>query len=193
MKREKARKRGPSLVHRTTPDLLRPSDPVRLVHHHLSACDLRRIRECGLQALLAQPGRCDPTRLVGLRRGVEEADGAHDAVADLEEVVAGEAGQLAQLRREALVDLLGELVGATLVDTLVTSDGGMHVVLLAVTFRAENPLFASSRCTAARCDSRRGTSEPRRLPWGLRALSTLADFLTTWIYGTTFSYVNYVG
>src|SRR5690348_13402359 len=113
--------RGPLL---SKPDgvrarLLRADDSVRLVHDHLSAGDLRRIRKGCLQLLVAHPGGCDATRLVALGRSLEEPNRAHDAVAGLDEVVALEARQLAQAGHETLVDHLGELVGATLVDTLV--------------------------------------------------------------------------
>jgi hypothetical protein len=59
-------------------------------------------------------------------RGVKEADGANDAVLGLDQVVAVEAGQLAQGRQEAVVSLLDELLGAALVDRLVASNGGKH-------------------------------------------------------------------
>ena len=60
------------------------------------------------------------------------ADGAHDAVAGLDEVVAAEPLHLAEAGYQLLVDLLDELVGAALVDAFVASDGGMHMVLLAL-------------------------------------------------------------
>ena len=42
--------------------------------------------------------------------GLEEADGGHDAVAGIDEVIAAEARQLAQAGHQGLVDLLDELV-----------------------------------------------------------------------------------
>src|SRR5207247_5108897 len=136
--REGPQPRGPS---RLTLDglearllrLLCPDESVLLVHDHLSVSDLGRIRKCRLQLLLAHPGGCDATRLVGLRRSLEEPDRTHDAVAGLDDVVALEARQLAQAGHEALVDLLCQLVGATLVDTLVASNSAMHVMLPTVT------------------------------------------------------------
>jgi hypothetical protein len=50
----------------------------------------------------------------------------------LDEVVTLEAGHLAQAWQQALVDLPGQLLCAILVDALVPSDGGMHMVLLTV-------------------------------------------------------------
>src|SRR5205823_2079837 len=99
----------------------------------------RRIRKRRLQLLLAHPGGCNASRLVGLPRSVEDADGAHDAVAGLDEVVALEARQLAQAGDQGLADLLGQLVGATRVDTLVASNGGMHVLLPTVTVQGGEP------------------------------------------------------
>ena len=48
------------------------------------------------------------------------------------EVVAGKPGELAKLRHERLVDLAGDLVHAGRVDAFVTTNGGMHVMLLTV-------------------------------------------------------------
>jgi hypothetical protein len=89
------------------------------VHDDLSARDLRRIRECPLQLLVTHPRRCDARRLVGLCRCLEEADGTHDAVTGLDEVVTAEARHLGQAGQQVLADVLDELVGATLVDSLV--------------------------------------------------------------------------
>jgi hypothetical protein len=61
---------------------------------------------------------------------LEEAEGADDALTGLDQVVAGEAGELAQVRDERLVDLGCELVRAGGVDTLVATNGRMHVLLL---------------------------------------------------------------
>ena len=61
---------------------------------------------------------------------LEETERAQDAVAGLDQVVAGEAGELAKLRDERLVDLAGDLVRAGRVDAFVTTNGGMHVMLL---------------------------------------------------------------
>ena len=80
---------------------------------------------------------------------LEEADGAHDAVAGIDEVIAAEARQFAQARREALVDLLDEICDAALVDRLVASDGGIHVMVPTVSFSVENSIEASW-CVRAR-------------------------------------------
>src|SRR6476646_776723 len=95
-------RRGPSLP---TSRGLRPDGSVGLVEDDLAVRDLRRILEDRLELLVAHPLGCDTSRLVGLRRGVEEADRAHDALAGVDQEVAAEAGQLAQARRQALVDL----------------------------------------------------------------------------------------
>src|SRR5207253_2340938 len=72
-------------------------------------------------------------------RRIEEANRGHDAVAGLDQEVAVEPGQLAQLRDQVLVDLLRQLVGAADVDTLVASHGGMHVLLLTSLIRVGEP------------------------------------------------------
>src|SRR5688500_3625342 len=52
-----------------------------LVDDDGAARDLRRVGKRRLELLLAQPAAGNAGRLVGLRGGVEEADGGHDAVA----------------------------------------------------------------------------------------------------------------
>src|SRR5678815_4571996 len=116
--RKRARVCGPSLRRAVA---LCPDETV-LVDDDLSVRDLRRIRKCRLQLLVAHPGGRDASRLVGLGRSVEEVDRAHHAVAGLDEVVALEAWERVQAGQEALVELLGQLVGATLVDTFVASN-----------------------------------------------------------------------
>src|SRR4029450_2919770 len=139
----RSKEKGPPiaglLLQRTSSRVLNPDESVRFLHDHFAARDLGRIGKCRLQLLLAHPGGCDAVRLVGLHRRVEEVDGAHDAVVGLDEVVTLEAWHLAQTRQKALADLLGQLLRAALVDALVPSDGGMHLLLLTVTIQAEEP------------------------------------------------------
>src|SRR5438477_638953 len=127
---------GPSLPRRAAG--LCPNGSVRLaLRDHLAEGDLRRIRKRALQLLVAHPTGREASRLVGMRRRIEEANRGHDAVAGLDQEVAVEPGQLAQLRDQRLVDLLRQLVGATGVDTLVASHGGMHVQLLTSSIKVE--------------------------------------------------------
>jgi len=63
----------------------------RLVDDDLSAGDLRRVRECRLESLLVHPVGRDAGRFLGVSCGVEEADGADDAVTGIDQVVAVEA------------------------------------------------------------------------------------------------------
>src|SRR6476469_1266196 len=98
----------------------------RLVDDDFTIGHLRRILKDVLELLVANPLGCDTSRLVGLRRSLEEADRAHDAVAGVDEEVAAEAGKLAQLRCQALADLLGQLVDVARVDAFVTSDSRKH-------------------------------------------------------------------
>jgi hypothetical protein len=81
---------------RASSDLAEPLRPNRSVpvHDDLSARDLRRIRNHGLELLLAQPVGDDAARLLGLRRRVEEVDRTHDAVTGFDEEVTAEARQL---------------------------------------------------------------------------------------------------
>src|SRR5581483_9883093 len=97
-----------------------------LLHDDLSVGDLRRIREGGLELLLAHPVGRDAGRLLRVCRGVKEADGADDAVAGLDQVIAAESRQLTQSGKEGVLSLLDELVGAVLVDRFVASDGSEH-------------------------------------------------------------------
>jgi hypothetical protein len=73
---------------------LRPNRSVRPLHDDLSARDLRRVRNQGLELLLAQPVGYDPARLLGLRRSIEEVDRTHDAVTGFDEEVTAEARKL---------------------------------------------------------------------------------------------------
>src|ERR1051325_1443768 len=121
---------------------LRPNGSVRLVEDDLAVGDLRRSLEDPLELLVAHPLGCDTSRLVGLRRGVEEADRAHHALAGVDQEVAAEARQLAQPRRQTLADLLRQSQ---------TSGTGL-----------ENP--AELSCSAqARFRKSKGTSKPQRL------------------------------
>ena len=71
---KKARRRGPSLLQRTGSRLLRLDELARLACDDLAAGDLGRVREGGLELVLAYPVGGDAGRLVGLVGGVEEAD-----------------------------------------------------------------------------------------------------------------------
>src|SRR6187397_2136764 len=105
---------------RTLPALSRglcPNGSVRLVDDDLAVRHLRRILEDPLELLVTHPLGCDTSRLVGLRRRVEEADRTHDALTGVDEEVAAEARQLAQARRQTLADLLRQFVLLTRVDT----------------------------------------------------------------------------
>src|SRR3954469_22042268 len=67
--------------------------------------DHRRVRQQAVELLVADPGAADLGRLLALLGGVEEARRAEDrAVVRLDQVVALEPGQLAQLRDEGVVD-----------------------------------------------------------------------------------------
>lgn len=70
---------------------LRPNRSVGPFHDDLAASDLRRVRNETLQLLLAQPVGYDAARLLGLRRGIEEVDGTHDALTGFDEEVTAEA------------------------------------------------------------------------------------------------------
>src|SRR6185295_14297340 len=118
--------------------VLRPKLAVHLFDDDLAARDLGGVRDEALELLLAQPLGYDAGRLVGMGRGVEEVDGAHDAVTGLDEEVAAEARKLAEARGQTRIDLLLQLVGALGVDSFVASHDGMHVLLLTVDLRTEN-------------------------------------------------------
>src|SRR5689334_15915739 len=107
-----------------------PDGSVGLVDDDLAARHLRRILEDALQLLVAHPLGGDTRRLGGLRRTVEEADRAHDALAAVDQEVAAEPGQLAQARRQTLADLLRQFVLLARVDTFVASHGCKHLLLL---------------------------------------------------------------
>src|SRR4051812_35584119 len=78
---------------RTSCGGLRLDELGRLVRDDLAGRDPRRVREELLELLLTHPAGHELGRLVGLRRDVEEADGAHDAVVGLDQVIAPEARQ----------------------------------------------------------------------------------------------------
>src|SRR6188472_2540917 len=123
---KRARRCGPSLRTDRLGRRLGLDELARLVDDDVAARELGRVRKRLLELLLAQPAGGDAGRLVGLRRGVEEADGRHDAVAGVDEGVAIEARELAQHRQEALVDLLDELALTALIDRLVAANGAVH-------------------------------------------------------------------
>src|SRR6478672_5041732 len=100
------------------------------VRDDLAAGDLRRVGDDLVEVLVGDPLRDEHRRLVGLLGGLEETEGAEDAAAALDQVVAGEARKLTELRDERLVDLADNLVDPGHVDTLVTTNGRMHVMLL---------------------------------------------------------------
>jgi hypothetical protein len=125
------------------------------VRNDPAARDLRRVRDRRGEVLVRDPLRDELRRLVGLLGGLEETERAQDAVAGLDEVVAGEAGELAELRDERLLDLAADLVGAGRVDTFVTTNGGMNVVLPLCSYRAA---CSNERAAASgQGHSRRGT------------------------------------
>src|SRR4029450_4740352 len=100
---------------------LPPNGSVGLVDDDLAVRHLRPSLEDPLELLVAHPLGCDTSRLVGLRRGVEEADRAHDALTGVDQEVAAEAGQLAQARRQTLADLLRQLVLVAPAETLAAA------------------------------------------------------------------------
>src|SRR4029078_17265 len=103
----------------------------------LTARDLRITRNHGAEVLVGDPLLHEARGCLGLVAGLEETERAQDAVAGLDEVVAGKPGQLAKLRDEGLVDLAEDLGRAVRVDAFVTTNGGMHVMLLLWSYRAE--------------------------------------------------------
>src|SRR2546430_12576994 len=107
-----------------------PNGSIRLMDDDLAVRHLRRILEDPLELLVAHPLGCDTSRLVGLRRGVEEADRAHDALAGVDQEVAAEAWQLAQARRQTLADLLRQLVLVARGGTFLASPRAQHLFLL---------------------------------------------------------------
>src|SRR6266566_2767067 len=100
------------------------------VRDDLAARDLRRVRNRRGEVLVADPLRHEVLGLVGLLEGLEETKRAKDAVAGLDQVVAGETGKLPELRDERLVDLADDLAHAGRVDAFVPTNGGMHLMLL---------------------------------------------------------------
>ena len=79
---------------------------------NLAGRDLRRVRNRRVETLVGDPLGDDHRRLISLLGGLEETERAEDAVAALDQVVAGEARELAELRDERLVDLANDLVDA---------------------------------------------------------------------------------
>jgi hypothetical protein len=96
------------------------------VRDDLATRDLRPGRNRRVEVLVGDPLGDELRRLVSLLGGLEETDRAQDAVAGLDEVVAGETRELTELRDERLVDLAGQLVRAGRVDTFVTTNGGIN-------------------------------------------------------------------
>jgi hypothetical protein len=78
-----------------------------------------------------------------MRLGVEEADRAQDAVIGFDQVVALEARQFAEAGNEAALSLLDELVCALLIDRVVASNGGMHVMLPSVSSGRDDSVESS--------------------------------------------------
>ena len=158
---ERARRcRGP-LDDADTVGLNQGGDSVA-VRNDLAARDLRRVRNHRVEVLVADPLRDELLGLVGLLGGLEETKRAQDAAVRLDQVVAGETGELAKLRHERLVDLADDLVHAGRVDTFVATNGGMHVMLLLWSYRAER---SNERTAAVRPGVTVGEEvlEPRRL------------------------------
>src|SRR4029453_6319944 len=117
---------------------LRDGDAVAL-SNDLAARDLRLVGNRLGEVLVGDPLR-DELRGLGVLLGrLEETERAQDAVVGLDQVVALEAGELAELRDERLLDLAGDLVRAGHVDTFVTTDGGMHVMLLLLLLQDRAP------------------------------------------------------
>src|SRR4029453_1763801 len=100
------------------------------VRNDLAARDPRRVRNHRVEVLVADPLRDEGLGLVGLLGGLEETERGEGAVVCLDQVEAAETGELAELRDERPVDLADALVHAGRVDTFVTTNGGMHVMLL---------------------------------------------------------------
>src|SRR5688572_3537121 len=152
----RARQTEPSL--RVRLRALRDRDAVA-VSDDLAACDLRRVRDQRLEFLVADPGCYEVRRLLALLRRLEETERAEDAVIGLDQVVAGEAGQLAEHRDEGLVDLARELRRASLVHTFIAANGREHVMLLR-SYRDRRARL-NSLLRSGRCDSRRQRAKPR--------------------------------
>src|SRR4029453_13972031 len=115
---------------------LRDLDAGALIHD-LAARDLRRVRNRRGEVLIGDPLREDLRRLVALVRSLKETKRAKDPIAGLDEVEAGKAGELAELRDEGLVDLAGDLVRAGHVDAFVPTNGGMHLGFLLLSYGTE--------------------------------------------------------
>src|SRR5437763_9296276 len=127
------------------------------VRDDLAARDLRRVRNQRVEVLVADPLFDERLGLVGLLCGLEETKRAQDAVAGLDQVVAGETGELAKLRDERRVDLADDLVHAGRVDAFVPTNFGMHLMLLLWVLRGRASEWA--HCGGqARGHSRRGSA-----------------------------------
>src|SRR5688572_1902077 len=135
---------------------LRDRDAVA-VSDDLAARDLRRVRDQRLELLVADPACDDVRRLLALLGSLEETERAEDTLIGLDQVVAGEAGQLAEHRDESLGDLARELRRAILVHTFIAANGREHVMLLR-SYR-DRRARSNSLLRSGRCDSRRGMCE----------------------------------
>src|SRR6266498_1112482 len=100
------------------------------MRNDLAARDLRRVRNQRVEVLVADPLRDEGLGLVGLLCSLEETKRTQDDVAGLDQVVAGETRELAMFRDERLLDLAVDLVHAGRVDSFVTTNSGMHLLLL---------------------------------------------------------------
>src|SRR4029079_14478253 len=96
--------------------------------------------------------------------GLEEAQRAQNAVVGLDEVIAGKPRNLAELRDKRLVDLADDLFRAGRVDALVTTNGGIHVMLLTVVFQGRSARMSELR----RVRPEVTVGEERAKPRGLR-------------------------
>src|SRR6478735_7097270 len=139
---------------------LRGGQDAVAVSDDLAACDLRLIGDHRFELLVANPACDDLRRLLALRRSLEEAERAEDAVVGLDQPVAREPGELLQRRDERLFDLAGQLGRAILVHTVITANGRKHGVLLRSVKDRESERTLC--CAQAGGDNRRGTYKPRR-------------------------------
>ena len=79
---------------------LRDEDALVAASEDLATGDLGLVGHEPVELLVANPGGDELRGLLGLLGGLEETEPGEDAVADVDKVVAGEAGQLSQLRDE---------------------------------------------------------------------------------------------
>src|SRR5438876_7141395 len=131
---------------------------------HLSKRDLRRTRDELLALLFLRPLGRDASRVLGLAGGVEQAGRPDNAVAGFHQEVALEPWQLTQPRDQAVVHLPSQLLDPALIDALVAPMGGIHLLLLTSSFRVEKLGSSSPGALRPGFASRRGSSEPQRLP-----------------------------